>query len=95
MSKMIAKFTENGTKTMISVPQEKQGVSIVVTGASSLGGGILNLQVRPDRSNVDFETVEPLTVGQRNMFLVGANMEVRLELTGATTPDVTVFVSLV
>lgn len=76
------------------------GISVIVTADSDLGGGILNIATRPDG---DTETTpEPLkddadataiAVGDQASYVIRGNMQVYVTLTGATDPDVTVFIS--
>lgn len=83
-------LTANATNQMVLTTKlSTKSVSVIVTAASSLGGGTLTLKVRPARTSVTPETIDTLTVGSRANYVVGGDMEVFVNLTGATAPSTT------
>lgn len=72
------------------------GISITIENGGNLGGGTLTVQGKPAEDTGTFETLNDntaLALGDQKAIYCGGNMQIRLEISGSTTPDVDVIVT--
>lgn len=92
MSTVTTFSADAANQFVLKTGNRAQGISVMVTAASDLGSGTLSLKVCP-AGHTTPEEIDTLTVGLQATYNIGADMHVYLDLSGATDPDVTVFVS--
>jgi len=85
--------TANGSVSLGTV--DKQGLSVIVRAASSLGGGTITIGAR--QANDDSGVIEALdatlAAGSSATYTIGKGVELWATLSGATTPDIDYLVS--
>lgn len=91
MSSNSVTISADGTnQLMLTTKSQTAKVSLIMTSASTLGGGTLTYKVRPAGTDSTPETIDTPTAGLQATYQVGPNMDVFWNLTGATAPAITI-----
>lgn len=86
-------LTADDSELIFQTSRGSKGITVIVTSASTLGGGTLTIKTKPTGSGMDPETVDTLTAGYKQQLLIGAEMEVWLVLSGSTSPNAKISIS--
>ncbi len=93
MSKLVSLTSNVTNEPVFSTGYDKTGISVIVPAAATFGGGTLTLKVRPARSGATPETIDTLTAGLQAQYVIGSDMEVLVNLSGATSPSIDLMLS--
>lgn len=82
-------ITVDGTARLLVTPNNRATVTVYVTSGSTLGGGTLSISVRElngDGALIPIDT--PVAAGAQQEYVIGTDMELHYDLTGATSPNI-------